>query len=148
MVTTTIRQIILRDLQKLKDEINLYTTEANLWTVDHAISNPAGNLCLHLVGNLNTYIGAVLGNTDYVRERELEFSLRDVPRAELIRKIDHTINVVDTVLSTLPEENIQQEYPLKVLTEKTSTAYFLVHLAAHLSYHLGQVNYHRRLLDV
>lgn len=148
MLTQTLKKIILRDLAKLKVEISSYTSEATIWKVDKAIPNSAGNLCLHLVGNLNAYIGAELGQSGYVRQRDLEFSLKNVPQQELIQKIDATIQIVDQVLTSFPEEKLQEEYPLLVLQEKTSTEYFLVHLAVHLGYHLGQVNYHRRLLDV
>lgn len=147
MLNQVLKTIFNRDLTKLRTEIAAYKHEANLWKVEKDIANPAGNLCLHLVGNLNTYIGAILGNSGYIRNRDLEFSLRDIPKDELIRKIDETIKVVDRVLDTLTPQQLQQEYPQLVLAEKTSTEFFLVHLATHLTYHLGQVNYHRRLLD-
>lgn len=148
MLTQTLKKIILRDLAKLKLEISQYKSEANLWKIDKEIANSAGNLCLHLVGNLNAYIGATLGQSGYVRQRDLEFSLKNIPQKELIQKIEDTIQIVDQVLTSFPEEKLQEEYPLLVLAEKTSTEYFLVHLATHLGYHLGQVNYHRRLLDI
>jgi len=147
MITEALNKIIQRDLQKLKSEIESYKDESNLWRIEKNISNSAGNLCLHLVGNLNTYIGATLGQTGYVRDRDAEFSLKNIPRKELIQKIEDTISVVNEVLPTLDDDTIQKEYPLLVLKEKTSTEYFLIHLTAHLGYHLGQVNYHRRLLD-
>lgn len=147
MLTQTLRKILLRDLAKLKQEIGMYTSEAALWKIEKNIANSAGNLCLHLVGNLNAYIGAELGKTGYIRQRDLEFSLKDIPQQELIKKIEATIEVVDRVLSTFPEEKMQEEFPLLVLPEKTSIEFFLVHLTAHFSYHLGQVNYHRRLID-
>ncbi|MFC5412214.1 DUF1572 family protein [Larkinella bovis] len=143
----TIQSLFVRDLKRLRHEIELYQDEANLWVTDGQIANPAGNLCLHLVGNLNTYIGAVFGNTGYVRHRDLEFSLRDVPRSELLQKIDETLEVVRQSLAQVSEDQLQDEYPLLVFDEKTTTEYFLIHLTTHLTYHLGQVNYHRRLLD-
>ena len=147
MLTQNLTVIITRDLQKLKSELELYQDEANIWKVDKNIANTAGNLCLHLVGNLNTYIGATLGNTGYVRDRDAEFSLKNVSRKELIQKIEATIAMINTVLPAVDEKTLKDEYPMLVLKEKTSTEYFLVHLAVHLGYHLGQVNYHRRLLD-
>jgi uncharacterized damage-inducible protein DinB len=144
----TLKSLFTRDLHRLKREIELYQSEANLWIADRGITNPAGNLCLHLVGNLNTYIGAVLGHTGYIRHRELEFSLRNVPRSELLQKVDETLQVVLYSLDQVREEQLQEEYPLLVFDEKTSTEYFLIHLTTHLTYHLGQINYHRRLLDV
>ena len=147
MLKETLRSLFKRDLAKLKEEIEAYRTESAIWIVEAGIANSAGNLCLHLVGNLNTYIGAVIGQTGYVRQRELEFSLKDIPKDELVRKIEDTIVMIDEVMSNFKAEQFDQEYPLEVLGGKTTTEYFLVHLAAHLSYHLGQVNYHRRLLD-
>ena len=100
-----------------------------------------------MVGNINHFIGKVLGNVNYERQRDLEFSLKNVPRNELIEMIDETIAIVSKVLPSLNDEQINSDYPLIVLKEKMSTEYFLIHLATHLGYHLGQINYHRRLLD-
>jgi uncharacterized damage-inducible protein DinB len=147
MLTRDLKTIFTRDLGKLKKEIASYRNEKNLWKLDKEISNSAGNLCLHLVGNLNTYIGANLGNTGYVRQRDLEFSSRDIPRTELIHKIEDTISTIDRVFDSLSDAQLKEEYPHLVLEEKTSTEFLMIHLAAHLSYHLGQINYHRRLLD-
>ncbi len=147
MLIPTLQSIFKRDLLRLYSEIEMYKTEKNIWVLDKNISNTAGNLFLHLVGNLNTYIGAILGNSGYIRNREAEFTLKNIPRQELLTKIMETINVVESGLARITEEDLEKEYPILVLPEKTSTEYFLVHLAAHLSYHLGQINYHRRLLD-
>ncbi len=147
MLNQTLTIILTRDLQKLKSELELYTNESSIWKVDKGISNTAGNLCLHLVGNLNTYIGETLGHTGYIRNRDAEFALKNISRQELIEKIDATIAMINTILPGLNEKTLKAEFPLLVLKEKTSTEYFLVHSAVHLGYHLGQVNYHRRLLD-
>jgi hypothetical protein len=124
MLTQNLTVIITRDLQKLKSELELYQDEANIWKVDKNIANTAGNLCLHLVGNLNTYIGATLGNTGYVRDRDAEFSLKNVSRKELIQKIEATIAMINTVLPAVDEKTLNDEYPMLVLKEKTSTEYF------------------------
>jgi uncharacterized damage-inducible protein DinB len=147
MLTETLKSLFNRDLNKLKSEIESYKTESNLWIIDKGIANSAGNLCLHLIGNLNTYIGATLGGSNYIRNRELEFSLKDIPKLELIKMIEETIVAVSETLDKITSEQIDDEYPLLVFNEKTSTEFFLVHLTTHLTYHLGQINYHRRLLD-
>lgn len=147
MLITILQSLFERDLNRLKAEIELYSDEKNLWLIDRNISNSAGNLCLHLIGNLNAFIGAELGNTGYVRHRDLEFSTKDVARKELLEKIDATIEVVRKSLTTVTEEQLETDYPLMVFKEKITTGLFLVHLATHLNYHLGQINYHRRLLD-
>jgi uncharacterized damage-inducible protein DinB len=147
MLIESLQTLFNRDLNKLKTEISLYQDEKKIWHIEKNISNSAGNLCLHLIGNLNTYIGAQIGNTNYIRNRDLEFSQKDIPRTELISKIEDTIIVVNGALNKLTDEALHQEYPLLVFEKKTSTLYFLVHLTTHLAYHLGQINYHRRLLD-
>ena len=147
MLINTIKSLLTQDLRKLREEIELYKNEESIWQVEGNIANSGGNLCLHLIGNLNTYIGQQIGKTGYVRNRDLEFSLKNVPREELLRKIDETINVVNTSLDKLDETDLSTEFPLLVFEEKTSIEYLLVRLNNHLSYHLGQVNYHRRLID-
>ena len=147
MLIQTLKLLFRRDLNRLRQEIDAYKDEAKIWYVEKGIANSAGNLCLHLIGNLNTYIGAELGQTDYVRHRELEFSLKDIPKTELLKKIDETILVVDKALDNVTVEQLGEEYPMLVFAEMTSTEYLLVHLTTHLTYHLGQINYHRRLLD-
>lgn len=147
MATEILRTLFKRDLTRLKKEIEAYTTTANLWITDKNISNSGGNLCLHLIGNLNTYIGANLGGSGYIRNRELEFSLKNLSKEELIQKIEDTLRIVEETLASLTPQQLEEEYPFLVLEEMTSTAYLMTHLATHLTYHLGQINYHRRLLD-
>mgnify|MGYP003525878746 CR=1 FL=1 len=147
MLIETLKTLFNRDLNQLKTEIESYQNESDIWKTQKGIVNSAGNLCLHLVGNLNTYIGAEFGKTGYIRNRPLEFSLKDIPRAELLSKIEETIVVVDNALNTISEEELKKEYPLLVFENKTSTEFMLVHLTTHLAYHLGQINYHRRLLE-
>ncbi|WP_223033410.1 DinB family protein [Hanstruepera marina] len=146
MLTQTLTKLFVRDLSKLQEEINLYATESQMWQVTHGISNSAGNLALHIVGNLNHFIGAVLGNTDYVRQRDLEFSSKNVSRSTIITQIEDTKTMLEQVLPTLTEADLQQEYKRRPFEDYMTTEYFLVHLSMHLAYHLGQINYHRRLI--
>ena len=147
MLTQTLKPLFHRELNKLKQEIELYKEENKLWIIDKAIANSGGNLCLHLIGNLNTYIGKELGGTGYIRNRDLEFSQKNIPRDELLKKIDETIGVVEKTLDIVTDQQLEKEYPVMVFAEKMTTGFFLIHLLAHLTYHLGQINYHRRLLD-
>ncbi len=147
MLIQILQSLFERDLNRLKAEIGLYRDEKNLWLIEKGISNSAGNLCLHLIGNLNAFVGAELGKTGYIRHRDLEFSTKDVALQELMEKIDATIVVVKKSLATVMQEQLEADYPVMVFKEKISTGLFLVHLATHLNYHLGQINYHRRLLD-
>lgn len=148
MIAESLKSLFTRDLNKLKTEIESYQNEETIWKTDKNILNSAGNLCLHLVGNLNHFVGAQLGNSGYIRNRDLEFSLKDIPRAELIQQIESTIEVINSSLGNLSAEDMEKEYPLEALGYKMTTEYFLIHLLGHLEYHLGQINYHRRLLDV
>lgn len=148
MTIDILKSLYNRDLNKLKSEIESYQNEESLWETDKNISNSGGNLCLHLVGNLNTYLGAEFGKTGYIRQRDLEFSLKNIPKAELLEKLASLIKIVDSTLGKLSEGDLEKEYPTEALGYKMSTGYFLIHLLSHLNYHLGQINYHRRLLDV
>ncbi|MDE5430927.1 DUF1572 family protein [Elizabethkingia meningoseptica] len=143
----TLQNLFKRDLLQLKAEIEAYQSEENIWKTAQQISNSAGNLCLHLVGNLNYYIGNTIGNSGYVRDRPAEFSKKNVPRTELINMIEDTIVVLNNTLNSLQDNDLKKEYPLVVFEDKMSTEFFFTHLTTHLGYHLGQINYHRRLLD-
>lgn len=143
----TLKTLFNRDLNKLKLEIESYQNENKIWYVEKAIANSAGNLCLHIIGNLNTYIGAQIGKTKYIRNRELEFSEKDVSKALLIAKIEATIQMVNDSLDLISDIDLKKEHPFLIFETKTSTEYLLTHLTTHLAYHLGQINYHRRLLD-
>ena len=147
MLTNTLIALFKRDLNKLIEEIELYKTDSHIWKIEGSVTNSAGSLCLHLIGNINHFIGSVLGNTGYVRQRDLEFSLKDVPKSELIKQIEDTLIAVERTLKIVTPEDLQKEYQLQVFKEPMTTEYFLVHLSTHLAYHLGQINFHRRLLD-
>src|SRR5437763_1980644 len=145
MLIETLMEVYERDLGKLREEISLYKNEESLWLVKGEIKNTAGNLCLHLVGNLNHFIGAALGKTAYKRDRDSEFALKNILQAELIKKVDDTTARVKNTLSKLSDEDFNKEYPLEFLGKKRTTGYLLVYLLSHFNYHLGQINYHRRL---
>ncbi len=135
-----------RELNKLEEEINLYADENLLWKVSGTITNSAGNLTLHLCGNLQHFIGAVLGKSGYERNRELEFSAKNISREKLKLEIAKTKAIVETTLKNLHDEDLSQIYPVHKGGKEMNTAYMLTHLFGHLQYHLGQINYHRRLL--
>lgn len=134
-----------RDLSRLKTEIESYANEADLWKVNGEIANSAGNLALHLTGNLKHFIGAVLGGSGFVRDRDAEFSTSGVTRAKLLEDIEATAAVVKNTLEKLTDDDFAKNYPIEVFEHPMTTGFFLVHLTTHLNYHLGQINYHRRL---
>src|SRR5258708_32071680 len=106
MLTDVLIQLYERDLAKLKTEIELYTNEADLWKKPGDVPNSAGNLCLHLTGNLQHFFGTVLGGTDYVRDRDAEFSASGVSREKMLTDIDTTLNVVKTTLGKLGDDDL------------------------------------------
>ena len=146
MLKESLFEIFERDLNKLKEEISLYKDETSLWKVKNEISNSAGNLCLHLIGNINHFIGAILGNTGYVRHRENEFSDKNISRTELISEIEKTIEVVVNTLKKLSAEDFEKDFPVQKHDKTVKTDFMLLHLLTHFNYHLGQINYHRRLI--
>ncbi|MCK0193026.1 DUF1572 family protein [Arenibacter sp. F20364] len=135
------------ELNNLITEIGLYKNEENIWRIEKNISNSAGNLTLHLIGNLNTFIGKEIGKTNYVRNRELEFTQKNVSKIELINSINSTIEMVKKSLISITNEELKNDYPILKFSKVKTNEYLLIHLIKHLTYHLGQINYHRRLID-
>lgn len=148
MLHETLPEFFVRDLLKLQEELQQYNNETLLWVTEKQISNSAGNLCLHLIGNLNHFIGATLGNSGYVRTRDVEFSSKDIPLSELLNGVDITTTIVKSTLTKLSAEDYSKDYPLMMQNKVVTTEQMLLHLLTHLSYHVGQINYHRRMLAV
>lgn len=146
MFTAQAKELYLTNLKKLKEEVSAFKNENDLWHIQGDVKNSPGNLALHLTGNLKHFIGAQLGNTGYVRNRDIEFSDKNIPCEEIINAIDEAMEVVDSVLSNLTDVDLQKEYPILFLGKQYSTAEILFILYGHLNYHLGQINYQRRLL--
>ncbi|MEO8860900.1 MAG: DUF1572 family protein [Ginsengibacter sp.] len=139
--------LLERDLNKLIHDLNLYKDEKDIWRTLKGTSNSGGNLTLHLLGNLNYFIGATLGGTGYVRERDQEFLLKDIQRNILIEEINKTILIIKNTLSALPEKDLEKDFPVAVNSQTYSIAFMLLFILSHLNYHLGQVNYLRRLIE-
>ncbi len=145
MIVDYISSVITRELRALRSELECYADEADIWKTPDGITNSAGTLALHLAGNLRHYIGTVLGGNGYVRDRAAEFARRDVPREELIADVDRAIEDVTRGLSGVSDEALGDRFPQTVADISLDTGDFLIHLASHLAYHLGQINYHRRI---
>jgi uncharacterized damage-inducible protein DinB len=148
LLVDALRTVFLRDLKATDAEIAAYPDEASLWLIPVGISNPAGVLAIHIAGNLRHFIGGVLGKTGYVRDRDAEFNARNVPREKIRADIAAAIDEVMSTLEKLTDEDMAKEFPIPVGPAKirVRTSDWLVHLVAHLGYHLGQIDYHRRLL--
>jgi len=138
-------QTVEQGLKKLRNEVEQYTDDWSFWAVSDGINNSAGNLCLHLLGNLNHYIGAKLGDTGYVRDRPSEFSLKNISREEILQRIDQAVVAVKESLEKLSEPDLSDQYPADEGEEIRSISGELLRIATHFNYHLGQINYLRRL---
>jgi uncharacterized damage-inducible protein DinB len=146
MLSTMIGGVLGRDLRALRRELEAYPDERGLWAVPRGVSNTAGNLAMHLAGNLRMFVGAQLGGIGYVRDRDAEFNRRDVPRAELLRQVDDALVAVEQTMPMLRDEDLDKPYPMRLGGTTVTTGDFLIHLATHLTYHLGQIDYHRRVV--
>ncbi|AKQ45940.1 DinB superfamily protein [Rufibacter radiotolerans] len=146
-MTTEFTQLFSRDLDRLQAEIQAFRKESNLWMTKGDIKNSAGNLCLHLMGNLRTYIGRNMGSYAYVRDRDAEFALKDIPAEIVLNQIKETKALVVATLTQMAPEDLEAPHKEEVFGYAMSNRYFLLHLLAHLSYHLGQINYLRRVLE-
>ncbi|CAN5404195.1 hypothetical protein BH10BAC6_BH10BAC6_07880 [soil metagenome] len=136
----------LEGLSLLSDEIRLFPDDASLWVTRRDVSNSAGTLALHLIGNLHHFIGANIGNTSYVRDREAEFATQDLPRAVLMGRCEETAEMIRVAMQSCTDETLARPFPLATFGEGRSTGDVLLRLVAHFRYHLGQVNYLRRML--
>jgi hypothetical protein len=141
-----LESILLRDLRALRRELESYPDESMIWTLPPGIPNSAGTLALHLVGNLQNFIGTRLGESGYIRDRDAEFSKRDVPREWILAEIDAAENAIRAALPHLDEARLAEEFPERPGGYAVSTADMLLGLAVHLGYHLGQISYHRRFV--
>lgn len=137
-----------RDLGRLQAELEAYPDDPSVWRVGGTTKNSPGTLTLHLVGNLEAYVGAVFAGTGYVRDRDREFSERDVPRAELVKRVARCRRNVAEGLANITDEAMVEAYPGEMPPpfRGWNTHRFLTHLSGHFLWHLGQIDYHRRLL--
>ena len=144
MTPLDIKELYVREFDNLYKEVAAYD-EKKLWATAGEVKNSAGNLCLHLLGNVNHHIGAVLGKTSYVRKREEEFSLKDIPKEKLLSDIAATKSMIETVLSSADASELQKDSPAEIFG-KRSTEYMLTYFLGHFMYHLGQISYLRKLI--
>jgi hypothetical protein len=147
MLNTVLADFYERDIRKLIDEVNAFRKEENLWRTAGFVKNSSGNLALHIVGGLNHLIGATLARTNYVRNRDQEFIRKDVARKDLVAELEELIPMISQTLNAFTNQEMEAGYPKFFDKPGTTTGYVLVQLLAHLNYHLGQVNYLRRILE-
>lgn len=145
--TQSLYDLYERDLDRVLSELKAYNREENLWKVSGEITNSSGNLILHICGNLRHFIGSMLGGSGYIRQRDDEFNLKDVKKSEMVDQIKETKKIVLETIANLTDEQLASNFPVNVFGKEMTNVFFIQHLYGHLNYHLGQVNYHRRLLD-
>jgi len=143
---TEISKVFERDIQKTIIEIEHYNEEGDLWLLPSGINNSAGTLALHLAGNLQHFIGSILGKSGYERNRSEEFSARNVSKIDLVSELEKARSIVKETLNNLSPDATGEDFPEPFYGKIVSNYFMLIHLASHLNYHLGQINYHRRFL--
>lgn len=148
MLAADLAVLMDRDLEHLETELSAYPDDESVWRVGGSTKNSAGTLTLHLVGNLEAFVGAVFGDTGYVRDRDAEFTVRDLPRTELLERVGTCRRHVADALPRISDEAMLEPFPSKMPPpfRGWSTHRFLTHLSSHFLWHLGQIDYHRRLL--
>ena len=144
MLHDSLSALLTRELRAVKRELDLYPDDASVWRAIPGVPNTGGTLALHLAGNIQHFIGATLGRTGYVRDRDAEFARRDVPRQELHAGIDAAIGAVERTFGALEADALARAYPEPVAKRTVHATTFAMHLLAHLAYHLGQMDVHRR----
>ena len=146
MLLRDVAAIFDRDLRALARQLDAYPDERDLWQVPPGVLNSAGTLALHLTGNVQHYLGAVFGGTGYRRDRAAEFAERGVPRAELHRRIEAARAAVQSAAGRAGDVPLAGDFAEVVGGVRVAAGEYLVHLATHFAYHLGQVDYHRRMV--
>ena len=141
-----LKTVLLANLATLRREVEQYPDDASLWRQLPGLANPGGNLALHLAGNLQCFIGGHLGRTGYVRDREREFAARDLSRDQVLQEVDAAARAVEGALAPLDDAVLEQPFPVPVDGRPMLTGLFLTRLVSHLGYHLGQLDYHRRMI--
>jgi uncharacterized damage-inducible protein DinB len=146
MLVPAVAAILDRDLQVLAREVMAYPDERALWATPPGITNSAGTLALHLAGNIRYYLGARLGGVAYVRDRPAEFAARDVPRATILGHIEAARAAVRAAAAGTGDGRLEEDFPEVVGGVRVATGEYLIHLVSHFAYHLGQLDYHRRMV--
>ena len=145
MLATELSALFARDLTRLSQQIEAFPDTPSLWATSPGVTNGAGTLALHLEGNLREYVGRQLGAIPHRRDRPLEFSARGTDQRELLGRLGDLHEMVPQVIGALSPATLDARYPEDALGHPMSTRQFLIHLSGHLNYHLGQIDYLRRI---
>jgi hypothetical protein len=146
MTPEYVARVLVRDVKAVRRELEAYPDEASVWALPPGVANSGGTLALHLAGNLQHFFGAVLGGGGYKRDRAAEFAKRDVPRSALIVELEAAIVAIGLGMSQVSEARLAEEFPEAIAGHRIVMGEWLIHLVSHTGYHLGQIDYHRRLV--
>jgi DinB superfamily len=138
--------LFARDLARLAQEVEAFPNDATLWQAPVGITNPGGNLVLHIEGNLREYVGRQLAGLPYIRDRPKEFSQQYLSREDLLARVSGLKQTIPAAIARLTNEQLDGEYPETVLGKPMTVRQFLIHLYGHLNWHLGQIDSARRVL--
>src|SRR6266436_5728385 len=119
-ITRDLASLFDRDLAKLTQQVDAFPTDEALWQTLPGVTNAAGNLALHIEGNLREFVGRQLGNLPYERKRELEFSSKGLSRTELSKRLAELRGSIPSVIEGLSPAQLEMEYPEVVLGAATS----------------------------
>lgn len=146
MLATELAALYSRDLSRLIQELSAFPDTATLWQTRAGITNAAGNLALHLEGNLREFIGRLMGKIEFARDRPREFSDSGIEQAELIRRLTAVRDEIPPLIARMTAEELDADFPQVYIGRTLPNRQMLIHLAGHLNYHLGQIDYLRRVL--
>lgn len=141
-----LNRLLLRELATFRREVELFPDDATLWQTVPGITNSAGNLALHIAGNLRHFIGANLGDTGYVRNRDAEFGTKGGTRASVVAELEAAEADVAGTLARLDDAALARRYANGPKGVDVTTLRWLIHLASHAAFHLGQAGYLRRII--
>lgn len=147
MMREAFRRVYLRDLETAAREVEAYASDESLWARIPGLANSGGTLARHLAGNMRHFIGHLLGGSGYVRDREAEFSGTSMPRAAVAAELRSAAAEVDAAIDRFPPDQLAAPFPVTIANVQLTTERAMMHFVAHLAYHLGQIDYHRRMQD-
>lgn len=137
-------QLSVRDIEERAEEfiemIEPLSAE-QLWFSDEVVVNSIGTLARHMTGNFNHFFGAGFLKNGYVRNREQEFSERDIPKAQVISDFQAAAGVVQQAAMAINEEDVNKPYRTPCGVDFDSLGYHLIRLTTHFAHHHGQVSY-------
>jgi len=147
MTTKELARLYKRDIERFITEIELFNDENNLLKTKGSAKNSSGNLTLHIIGGLSFHIGVTLANLDFVRNRNQEFIRKGVPRESMTAQLSNLIPLIVDTITSMPDRQLNELHPNLYDGQNETIGYVLTQILLHLNYHLGQINYLRRMLE-